>query len=74
MHVMYICDEKGWVLWFQRVKAGMSDKPAFHTLESENPTFLMTTPVEKPVLNTYVMSSHLNAVRELVTQPSGIVG
>ena len=52
----------------------MSDKPAFHTLESENPTFLMTTPVEKPVLNTYVMSSHLNAVRELVTQPSGIVG
>ena len=30
------------------------DKPVFHTLESENPTFLMTTPVEKPALNSYL--------------------
>ena len=31
--------EKGWVLWFQRVK-DRQDKPVFHTLEPENPTFL----------------------------------
>ena len=44
--------EKGWVLWFQRVKDRFvwQDKPVFHTLESENPTFLMTAPVEKPAL------------------------
>ena len=35
------------VLWPKR----RQDKPVFHTLESENPTFLMTTPVEKPALN-----------------------
>ena len=34
-------NEKGWVLWFQRVKDRF-DKPVFHTLESENPTFLIT--------------------------------
>ena len=28
-------------------------QPVFHTLELENPTFLMATPVEKPELNTY---------------------
>ena len=33
-------------LWPKR----QQDKPVFHTLDSENPTFLMTTPVEKPVL------------------------
>ena len=47
--------EKVWVLWFQRVKDRFvlpgQDKPVFHTLESENPTFLMTAPVEKPSLN-----------------------
>ena len=30
------------------------DKSVFHTLEPENPTFLMTAPVEKPSLNSYV--------------------
>ena len=30
------------------------NKPVFHTLESENPTFLMTTPVEKPALNMHM--------------------
>ena len=29
------------------------DKPVFHTLESENPTFLMTTPAEKPSLKCF---------------------
>ena len=38
--------EKGWVLWFQCVK----DRFVFHTLEPENPTFLMTAPAEKPSL------------------------
>ena len=33
------------------LSVGATDKPVFHTLESENPTFLMTTPVEKPALN-----------------------
>ena len=28
------------------------DKSVFHTLEPENPTFLMTVPVEKPSLST----------------------
>ena len=31
-------------------KTGLS-LPVFHTLESENPTFLMTAPAEKPSLN-----------------------
>ena len=33
-------------LWPKR----RQDKPVFHTLESENPTFRMTMPVEKPAL------------------------
>ena len=37
--------EKGWVLWFQCVKdwfvLSRQDKPVFHTLEPENPTFLL---------------------------------
>ena len=43
--------QKGWVLWFQRVK----ERFVFHTLESENPTFLMTVPGEKPSLNVFFL-------------------
>ena len=43
--------EKDWVLWFQRVK----DRFVFHTLESENPIFLMTAPAEKPSLNHWIV-------------------
>ena len=74
--------EKGWVLWFQRVKDRFvlrrqdrqgktnlsftwQDKSVFHMLEPENPTFLMTTPVEKPSLNCMVYSE-LALLHEIV--------
>ena len=38
------------------------DKPVFHTLESENPTFLMTMPVEKPTLNSITPSTNVTSV------------
>ena len=33
----------------------MKDRFVFHTLESENPTFLMTTPAEKPSLKLHAV-------------------
>ena len=44
------------------------DKPVFHTLESENPTFLMTAPAEKPSLNLYLRDHYGSSTQKLVRE------
>ena len=45
----------------------VQDKPVFHTLESENPTLLMTTPVEKPALQCKITIVHVYVSKSLRT-------
>ena len=38
------------------------DKPVIHTLEPENPTFLMTVPAEKPSLNLHHFAKKMSHI------------